>query len=78
MCPSPNCTINTEKPFRLSHFQDNQKVTVSFQQDDRYAEVMICNVEGFLITMDNEGFNPGMVFFTSIFGNFIFKCVNFF
>ena len=68
MCPSEKCTINTNKPFRVSHFQSSEEVTVSFEQDKRQAQFVICNVEGFLITMDQEGFTPGMVFFVSIFG----------
>ena len=68
MCPSENCTINTNKPFRVSHFQSSEEVTVSFEQENRQAQFVICNVEGFLITMDQEGFAPGMVFFASISG----------
>jgi len=57
-CPEDRCTINTQKPFHVSHFQNKQIANVYMSQEGREVNFNICNDGGY-----NEQFwysYPGM------------------
>merc|ERR1712179_60278 len=57
-CPEDRCTVNTQKPFHVSHFQNKQIANVYMSQEGREVNFNICNDGGY-----NEQFwysYPGM------------------
>ena len=48
MCPDEGCTINTKKPFKISHFQSSEEVTTTMEQDGRVASYAVCSKSGYL------------------------------
>ena len=66
MCPDAACLINTNKPFKVTYFQDESVVTVELEQEGRKKEYTICNDEAWTKAMP---FND-MVLVVSTWGNF--------
>merc|ERR1712047_213164 len=48
MCPEDRCTINTNRPFTVSHFQTSGSVNVWFEQDGRTASFDACKDGGYI------------------------------
>ena len=62
------CTINTQKPFHVSHFQNKQIANVYMSQEGREVNFNICNDGGY-----NEQFwysYPGMAVAGGMWGRF--------
>ena len=66
MCPEDRCTINTNRPFTVSHFQTSGSVNVWFEQDGRTASFDACKDGGY-IGRFAPAFND-MVFVASLWG----------
>ena len=66
MCPEDRCTINTNKPFTVSHFQNSGQVNVWFEQEGRTADFNVCNNGGYMGQMAQS--YGGMVFSASLWG----------
>ena len=62
MCPEDHCTINTNQPFTVSHYQDSEVVNVWFEQEGRTATFdASCNDDGQYISRFAPALNE-MVF----------------
>merc|ERR1712062_705543 len=66
MCPEDRCTINTNRPFTVSHYQTSGSVNVWFEQDGRTASFDACKDGGY-IGRFAPAFND-MVFVASLWG----------
>merc|ERR1711899_598951 len=66
MCPEDRCTINTNRPFTVSHFQNSGNVNVWFEQEGRTANFNVCNDGGYMSNMAQS--YGGMVFSASLWG----------
>merc|ERR1711974_214481 len=66
MCPADHCTINTNRPFTVSHFQNSGNVNVWFEQEGRTANFNVCNDGGYMSNMAQS--YGGMVFSASLWG----------
>merc|ERR1711872_476611 len=64
MCPNERCTINTNKPFQISHSQMSDKATVTLEQEGRMAKFDVC--KDYIADMSSS--LEGMVFSVSIWG----------
>jgi len=51
MCPDEGCTINTNLPFKISHFQSSEEVTTTLEQEGREASFAVCTNPGYLDEM---------------------------
>jgi len=68
MCPEDRCTINTNKPFTVSHSQNEYYVNVWFEQEGRTTSFNVCDYNaGYIGNMAAQSFN-GMVFTASLWG----------
>jgi len=67
MCPEERCTINTNRPFNVSHFQNAEEVEVSLKQDDKSASFAVCTHGGYVSNMA-PAFD-GMVFAAALWGS---------
>ena len=71
MCPDDSCTINTKKPFTVSHSQNEYYVNVWFEQEGRQASFNACDYNpDYIGYMAAQGFD-GMVFTASLWGRYI-------
>merc|ERR1739838_674041 len=66
MCPEDRCTINTNKPFVISHFQNSGTANTWMGQEGRDASFGMCNDGGYLSNMASS--YGGMVFSASLWG----------
>merc|ERR1712142_1196835 len=66
MCPEDRCTINTNKPFVISHFQNSQQANTWMGQEGRDASFNMCNDGGYLANIAQS--YGGMVFSASLWG----------
>jgi len=66
MCPEDRCTINTNRPFTVSHYQTASQVNVWFEQEGRTADFNVCNDGGYMGNMAQS--YDGMVFSASLWG----------
>jgi len=66
MCPEERCTINTKKPFKLTHFQSAEEATTTLEQDGKTASFAACNQGQYVADM-SPNFS-GMVFTVSLWG----------
>jgi len=60
------CTINTNKPFVISHFQNAQQANTWMGQDGKDASFGMCNDGGYISNMASS--YGGMVFSASLWG----------
>ena len=67
MCPEDRCTINTNRPFTVSHHQDSTFVNAWFEQEGRTASFNACNDGGYISNMATQSFD-GTVFTASLWG----------
>ena len=67
MCPEDRCTINTNRPFTVSHHQTSSFVNVWFEQEGRTANFNVCNDGGYISNMAQQSFD-GTVFTASMWG----------
>jgi len=51
LCPEERCTINTRKPFVMSHFQNTNQTTTFMRQDGRTASYETCSDSSYLANM---------------------------
>jgi len=65
-CPEDRCTINTQKPFVISHHQNQAGADVWMSQEGREAYFTVCNDGGYANNMAQSYNN--MVFTASIWG----------
>jgi len=65
-CPEDRCTINTNRPFLVSHFQNDQQANIWMQQDGREASFDFCSDAGYAGRMAQS--YDGMVFSASLWG----------
>jgi len=66
ICPEDRCTINTNKPFLVSHFQDGNHANIWMQQEGREASFDFCSDGGYCSNMAQS--YDGMVFSASLWG----------
>merc|ERR1739838_42867 len=66
MCPEDRCTINTNKPFVISHSQNSGQANTWMGQEGREASFNMCNDGGALSGMAQS--YGGMVFSASLWG----------
>jgi len=66
MCPEDRCTINTNKPFKMSHFQNTHQAITSLKQGDADASFNICPDGGYIANMAAS--YEGMVFTAALWG----------
>jgi len=66
MCPEDRCTINTMKPFVISHFQNSGTANTWMGQEGRDASFGMCNDGGYISNMASS--YGGMVFSASLWG----------
>jgi len=64
MCPEDRCTINTNKPFTVSHFQNSTMFTTNLEQEGKKASYAKCNHGGYVDNMADSLNN--MVFVASL------------
>jgi len=64
MCPDEKCTINTNKPFRISSFQNSSVAFTQMEQEGRSTRFDLCH-QPVLSTIAQSSFS-GMVFSTSL------------
>jgi len=64
LCPEERCTINTKKPFIMSHFQNPNQATTWMYQDGKTASYEKCSDSGYLSMM--APFYDGMLFTASL------------
>ena len=69
LCPDDKCTINTMRPFRVTHTQNGQRINTKFEQEGRSAEFQSCNDPDYISLMDEQAFD-GSVFTASLWGKF--------
>ena len=67
MCPEDRCTINTNRPFTVSHHQTSSFVNAWFEQEGRTASFNACNDGGYISQMAQQSFD-GTVFRASMWG----------
>merc|ERR1712241_1612349 len=65
-CPEDRCTINTNRPFLVSHFQNDKQANIWMQQDGREASFDFCSDAGYAGRMAQS--YDGMVFSASLWG----------
>merc|ERR1711872_253064 len=65
-CPEDRCTINTNRPFLVPHFQNDQQANIWMQQDGREASFDFCSDAGYAGRMAQS--YDGMVFSASLWG----------
>ncbi|XP_023346304.1 uncharacterized protein LOC111715231 [Eurytemora carolleeae] len=65
-CPEDRCTINTNKPFIVSHYQTNQIANIWMSQEGRTADFNFCSDAGYAAKMAES--YGGMVFSASLWG----------
>eukprot|EP00088_Acartia_fossae_P031760 TRINITY_DN32571_c0_g1_i1.p1 TRINITY_DN32571_c0_g1~~TRINITY_DN32571_c0_g1_i1.p1 ORF type:complete len:269 (+),score=72.73 TRINITY_DN32571_c0_g1_i1:3-809(+) len=65
-CPEDRCTINTQKPFLISHAQGTEYANIWMSQDGKEASFDICWDGGYCNNM--AGSYGGMVFSASLWG----------
>ena len=66
--PIFRCTINTNKPFIVSHYQNNQAANIWMSQEGRTADFNFCSDAGYAAKMAES--YGGMVFSASLWGNY--------
>ena len=66
MCPEDRCTINTNRPFTVSHYQTSGQVNVWMEQEGRTASFDVCGDGGYMGNMAQS--YGGMVFSASLWG----------
>jgi len=66
MCPEDRCTINTNKWFQLSHYQNAQTANIWMEQDGKEYNFDICNDAGYVSNMASS--YGGMVYSGSLWG----------
>merc|ERR1711936_107861 len=66
MCPEDRCTINTGRPFVISHFQNSGQANTRMGQDGKDASFGMCNDGGYISNMASSF--GGMVFSASLWG----------
>merc|ERR1712105_34912 len=66
MCPEDRCTINTGRPFVISHFQNSGQANTWMGQDGKDASFGMCNDGGYISNMASSF--GGMVFSASLWG----------
>merc|ERR1712061_523935 len=66
MCPEDRCTINTNQPFVISHFQNSGTANTWMGQNGQDASFNMCNDGGYLGNMATS--YDGMVFTASLWG----------
>ena len=71
MCPEDRCTINTNRPFRVSHSQNEGFINTWFSQEGRTANFDACAWDpDYIHNMATQGpFDSGMVFTAQVHGN---------
>jgi len=65
-CPEDRCTINTNRPFTVSHFQNGQQANIWMSQDGKEASFDFCSDGGYCSKMAQS--YDGMVFSASLWG----------
>merc|ERR1711915_683697 len=65
-CPEDRCTINTNRPFTVSHFQNSQQANIWMSQDGREASFDFCSDGGYCSKVAQS--YGGMVFSASLWG----------
>merc|ERR1711909_86846 len=65
-CPEYECTINTNQPFVISHFQNSGTANTWMGQNGKEASFGMCNDGGYISNMANS--YGGMVFSASLWG----------
>merc|ERR1712026_79513 len=65
-CPEDRCTINTNRPFTVSHYQNSQQANIWMSQDGREASSDFCSDGGYCSKMAQS--YGGMVFSASLWG----------
>jgi len=65
-CPEDRCTINTNRPFTVSHYQNSQQANIWMSQDGREASFDFCSDGGYCSKMAQS--YGGMVFSASLWG----------
>ena len=76
MCPDESCTINTNKPFTVSHHQTGSFVNAWFEQEGRTVNFNACNDDAYISNMAQQSFG-GTVFTASMWGKFCLNSVEF-
>jgi len=66
MCPEDRCSINTGRPFVISHFQNSGQANTWMGQDGKDASFGMCNDGGYISNMASSF--GGMVFSASLWG----------
>merc|ERR1712117_623704 len=66
MCPEDRCTINTNQPFVISHYQNSGTANTWMGQNGKEASFGMCNDGGYISNMANS--YGGMVFSASLWG----------
>merc|ERR1711978_785352 len=66
MCPEDRCTINTNQPFVISHYQNSGTANTWMGQNGQDASFGMCNDGGYISNMANS--YGGMVFSASLWG----------
>merc|ERR1712215_469292 len=66
MCPEDRCTINTNKWFQLSHYQNSHTANIWMEQDGREYNFDICTDAGYVSDMATS--YGGMVYSGSLWG----------
>jgi len=67
LCPEDRCTINTSKPFAVSHYQDSSIANIYMEQEGRSADFNFCSDGGYSSNMASQAY-AGMVFTASLWG----------
>jgi hypothetical protein len=75
MCPEDRCTINTNRPFRVSHSQNEGFINTWFSQEGRTANFDACAWDpDYIHNMAAQGpFDSGMVFTAQVHGNILLR-----
>merc|ERR1719369_715765 len=60
MCPEERCTINTNNPFKVTHFQNADQATTTLEQDGKTGSFTVCNQGEYVADMAPSF--SGMVF----------------
>ena len=66
MCPNDTCLINSNKVFRVSHYQSDFYVNVWFEQEGQTTNFSV-DYSDYIGKMSAQGFD-GMVFVAQIWG----------
>ena len=70
MCPEDHCTINTNRPFTVSHFQNSNNINVWFGQEGRSDNFNVCTGDVGDYKEQIAKSYGGMVFSASLWGMF--------